>query len=89
MRIQVTKLLLFNIFFPVLNVFNFIHFVMAIDLFTDISIAVIDLLQEMTDVDTLNESEEGAAALIDALVSFEIFEFVNGLNLGVSVVCRV
>lgn len=36
---------------------------------TDISIAVIDLLQEMTDVDTLNESEEGAAALIDALVS--------------------
>ena len=37
---------------------------------TDISIAVIDLLQEMTDVDTLNESEEGATALIDALVSF-------------------
>ena len=36
---------------------------------TDISIAVIDLLQEMTDVDTLNESEEGATALIDALVS--------------------
>lgn len=35
----------------------------------DISIAVIDLLQELTDVDTLNESEEGAAALIDALVS--------------------
>ena len=39
---------------------------------TDISIAVIDLLQEMTDVDTLNESEEGATALIDALVSFSI-----------------
>lgn len=36
----------------------------------DISIAVIDLLQEMTDVDTLNESEEGATALIDALVGF-------------------
>lgn len=36
---------------------------------TDVSIAVIDLLQEMTDVDTLNESEEGATALIDALVS--------------------
>ena len=35
----------------------------------DISIAVIDLLQELTDVDTLNESEEGATALIDALVS--------------------
>ena len=37
---------------------------------SDISIAVIDLLQEMTDVDTLNDSEEGATALIDALVSF-------------------
>ena len=36
---------------------------------SDISIAVIDLLQELTDVDTLNESEEGATALIDALVS--------------------
>lgn len=36
---------------------------------TDVSIAIIDLLQEMTDVDTLNESEEGATALIDALVS--------------------
>lgn len=35
----------------------------------DISIAVIDLLQELTDVDTLNESEEGATALIDALVN--------------------
>lgn len=40
---------------------------------TDISIAVIDLLQEMTDVDTLNESEEGATALIDALVSFFLY----------------
>ena len=37
---------------------------------TDVSIAIIDLLQEMTDVDTLNESEDGATALIDALVSF-------------------
>ncbi len=36
---------------------------------TDISIGVIDLLQELTDVDTLTESEEGATALIDALVS--------------------
>ena len=35
----------------------------------DISIAVIDHLHELTDVDTLNESEEGATALIDALVS--------------------
>ena len=44
---------------------------------TDISIAVIDLLQEMTDVDTLNESEEGATALIDALVSF-FFHLFSG-----------
>lgn len=40
---------------------------------TDISIAIIDLLQEMTDVDTLNESEEGATALIDSLVSLYVF----------------
>lgn len=50
---------------------------------TDISIAVIDLLQEMTDVDTLNESEEGATALIDALVSFVFicFQENKGLTL--------
>ena len=35
---------------------------------TDISIAVISLLQELTDVDTLTESAEQAAFLIDALV---------------------
>lgn len=35
----------------------------------DISIAVVDLLQELTDVDSLHESQEGADALIDALVS--------------------
>ena len=34
----------------------------------DIAIAVVDLMQELTDVDTLNESEEDAAALVDALV---------------------
>lgn len=34
------------------------------------SIAVVDLLQELTDIDTLHESEEGAEVLIDALVSF-------------------
>ncbi|XP_072024265.1 beta-catenin-like protein 1 [Amphiura filiformis] len=39
---------------------------------TDISIAVIDLLQELTDVDTLTESEEGATALIDALLDEQI-----------------
>lgn len=40
----------------------------ALLFFTDISIAAVDLMQELTDVDTLNESEEGAAALIGALV---------------------
>lgn len=35
---------------------------------TDISIAVISLLQELTDVDTLTESEQQATFLIDALV---------------------
>ncbi|KAM7432194.1 Beta-catenin-like protein 1 [Porites harrisoni] len=39
---------------------------------SDISIAVIDLLQELTDVDTLNESEEGATALIDALLDGQV-----------------
>ncbi|CAK8697603.1 unnamed protein product [Clavelina lepadiformis] len=34
---------------------------------SDISIAVIDLLQELTDVDTMTENEEGAEVLIDAL----------------------
>lgn len=46
---------------------------------TDISIAIIDLLQEMTDVDTLNESEEGATALIDALVSPKSAIFCTGV----------
>ncbi|XP_033754233.1 beta-catenin-like protein 1 [Pecten maximus] len=39
---------------------------------TDISIAVVDLIQELTDVDTLNESDEGAAALIDSLLEAQI-----------------
>merc|ERR1719510_1874786 len=39
---------------------------------SDISIAVVDLIQELTDIDTLNESEEGTAALIQALVSNQI-----------------
>lgn len=34
---------------------------------TDISVAVVDLLQELTDVDILNESLDGAEVLIDAL----------------------
>ncbi|KAJ7385015.1 Beta-catenin-like protein 1 [Desmophyllum pertusum] len=39
---------------------------------SDVSIAIIDLLQEMTDVDTLNESEDGATALIDALLDGQV-----------------
>ncbi|XP_002738738.2 beta-catenin-like protein 1 [Saccoglossus kowalevskii] len=39
---------------------------------TDISVAVVDLLQEMTDVDTLNESYEGATVLIDALLDHQV-----------------
>ncbi|XP_060597583.1 beta-catenin-like protein 1 [Ruditapes philippinarum] len=39
---------------------------------TDISIATVDLMQELTDVDTLNESDEGAAALIGALVEGQV-----------------
>ncbi|KAM9342973.1 beta-catenin-like protein 1 isoform 2-T2 [Pholidichthys leucotaenia] len=35
---------------------------------TDVAIAVVDLLQELTDIDTLHESEEGAEVLIDALL---------------------
>lgn len=34
---------------------------------TDISVAILNLLQEMTDVDILHESQDGANALIDAL----------------------
>lgn len=34
-----------------------------------VAIAVVDLLQELTDIDTLHESEDGAEVLIDALVS--------------------
>ncbi|CAE1308722.1 CTNNBL1 [Acanthosepion pharaonis] len=39
---------------------------------TDISIAVVDLIQELTDVDTLNESEEQATSLVDALLDGQI-----------------
>ncbi|KAH3776937.1 beta-catenin-like protein 1 [Dreissena polymorpha] len=39
---------------------------------TDISIAAVDLMQELTDVDTLNESEEGATALIGALLEGQV-----------------
>ncbi|XP_062871362.1 beta-catenin-like protein 1 [Trichomycterus rosablanca] len=39
---------------------------------TDIAIVVVDLLQELTDVDTLHESEEGAEVLIDALLEGQV-----------------
>lgn len=39
---------------------------------SDIAIAVVDLVQELTDVDTLTESEEGANILTDALVEGQI-----------------
>ncbi|XP_029995347.1 beta-catenin-like protein 1 [Sphaeramia orbicularis] len=39
---------------------------------TDVAIAVVDLLQELTDIDTLHESEEGAEVLIDALVEGQV-----------------
>uniref|UniRef100_A0A914XS68 Beta-catenin-like protein 1 n=1 Tax=Plectus sambesii TaxID=2011161 RepID=A0A914XS68_9BILA len=39
---------------------------------TDIVAAVVNLLQELTDVETLGESEEGAAALVDALLSGQL-----------------
>uniref|UniRef100_A0A6I8Q8U2 Beta-catenin-like protein 1 n=1 Tax=Xenopus tropicalis TaxID=8364 RepID=A0A6I8Q8U2_XENTR len=37
-----------------------------------VCIAVVDLLQELTDIDTLHESEEGAQVLIDALLEGQV-----------------
>ncbi|XP_050314453.1 beta-catenin-like protein 1 [Anthonomus grandis grandis] len=39
---------------------------------TDIAVATIELMQELTDVDILNESEEGADALIEALLEHQV-----------------
>lgn len=39
---------------------------------TDIAVAVVNLLQELTDIDTLNESQEEAAVLIDALLDQQV-----------------
>ncbi|CAH1183171.1 unnamed protein product [Phaedon cochleariae] len=39
---------------------------------TDISVGTVELLQELTDVDILNESEEGADALIEALLEHQV-----------------
>ncbi|VDM98064.1 unnamed protein product [Thelazia callipaeda] len=41
---------------------------------SDIVAAVINLLQELTDVDTLNEGNHGAAKLIDTLVAGQLIE---------------
>lgn len=39
---------------------------------TDIAVAIIDLLQELTDVDILHESQDGADTLIDALLEQQV-----------------
>ncbi|XP_017785386.1 PREDICTED: beta-catenin-like protein 1 [Nicrophorus vespilloides] len=39
---------------------------------TDIAVGTIELLQEMSDVDILNESEEGADALVESLLEHQI-----------------
>merc|ERR1719225_1960186 len=39
---------------------------------TDIAVAAVEVIQELTDVDTMNESEEGAEVLIKALVDNQI-----------------
>lgn len=39
---------------------------------SDISIGIVDLLQELTDIDTLNESEEEANVLVDALLEGQL-----------------
>lgn len=41
---------------------------------TDIVAAVCNLLQELTDVDILNESEEGANILIEELLKCQVIE---------------
>ncbi|XP_073985172.1 beta-catenin-like protein 1 isoform X2 [Rhodnius prolixus] len=43
---------------------------------TDISVAVVDLLQELTDVDILNESTEGAEALVEALLNQQVISLL-------------
>uniref|UniRef100_A0A8D3DP25 Catenin beta like 1 n=1 Tax=Scophthalmus maximus TaxID=52904 RepID=A0A8D3DP25_SCOMX len=49
---------------------NSVHSLLG--LLTHVAIAVVDLLQELTDIDTLNESEEGAEVLIDALLEGQV-----------------
>ena len=50
---------------------------------SDLSVAVIDLLQELTDVDALNENEEEAEKLVDALLAEQVTcLFTNTLPTG-------
>uniref|UniRef100_A0A665X461 Beta-catenin-like protein 1 n=1 Tax=Echeneis naucrates TaxID=173247 RepID=A0A665X461_ECHNA len=49
---------------------NAVHSLLG--LLTNVAIAVVDLLQELTDIDTLHESEEGAEVLIDALLEGQV-----------------
>ena len=39
---------------------------------SDIALAVVDLLQELTDVDTVNESEQEAERLIEAMLGEQV-----------------
>ena len=57
--------------------------------FADVSIAVVDLLQEMTDVDTLTENEDGASVLFDALVGFVCSQNSLFFSLFVAKICYV
>eukprot|EP00092_Neocalanus_flemingeri_P011894 GFUD01012826.1.p1 GENE.GFUD01012826.1~~GFUD01012826.1.p1 ORF type:complete len:595 (+),score=183.59 GFUD01012826.1:60-1844(+) len=43
---------------------------------TDIAVATVDLLEEMTDVDTLNESVEGAEVLVDSLLENQVLSLL-------------
>jgi len=43
---------------------------------SDVSVATLDLLQELTDVDTMNESEDGAESLIQALIDNQVFSLM-------------
>lgn len=43
---------------------------------SDISIAIVELLLELTDVDIFNESEDGTEVLLDALVSLKILRLL-------------
>ena len=55
---------------------------------SDIALAVVDVLQEMTDVDTVNESEEEAETLIEALLSEQVIR-ASSLSVCVCVWCGV